>query len=67
MNAVAEIEAAIERLSPKQVEELANWLELHRARRSSNVPVEAWLARSRGVARAGVTTSEVLVLTRGDE
>ncbi len=67
MNAVAEIEAAIERLSPKQVEELANWLELHRTRRSSNLPVEEWLARSRGAARAGVTTSEVLALTRGDE
>jgi len=67
MSTVAEIEAAIERLSPKQVEELFNWLEIHRTRRASKVPVDAWLARSRGVARPGVTTAELLTLTRGDE
>ena len=67
MSTIAEIEAAIEHLPAPQVEELANWLELHRARRAAPLPADAWLTRARGAARPGVTTAEVMALTRGDE
>ena len=66
MRTVAEIEAAIENL-PAQVEELAIWLEAYRARRAEPLPAEAWLKQARGAARPGVTTAEVIALTRGDE
>ncbi|MFN0051776.1 MAG: hypothetical protein ACKV0T_06275 [Planctomycetales bacterium] len=67
MSTIAEIEAAIEHLPPEQVEELAIWLETHRARRAAPSPADTWLTRARGAARAGVTTAEVMALTRGDE
>jgi hypothetical protein len=67
MSTIAEIEAAIEHLPASQVEELANWLEAHRARRAAPLPADAWLTRARGAARRGVTTAEVMALTRGDE
>jgi hypothetical protein len=61
---IAEIEAAIELLSPQQVEELAIWLDSLRARREKPVSADAWLSRARGAARSGVTSAEVLALTR---
>jgi len=67
MSTIAEIEAAIEHLSAQQVEELAIWLESHRARRAEPVAADAWLTRARGAARPGVTTAEVMALTRRDE
>ena len=42
---IAEIEAAIEHLSAQQVEELAIWLDSHRARRAEPVAADAWLTR----------------------
>ena len=45
MSTVAEIEAAIERLSPKEVEELAAWLEGRRCASGFDPAVEAaWSA-----------------------
>jgi hypothetical protein len=68
MSTVAEIETAIENLPTPQVEELANWLDAYRARRSAPPPsAEDWLRQARGAARPGVTTAEVMDLTRGDE
>ena len=67
MSTIAEIERAIEKLPRQQVEELAIWLEAHRARRAATPPAEAWLKRARGAARPGVTTAEVMALTRSDE
>ena len=64
MSTIAEIEAAIELLSPQQVEELAIWLESLRARREKPVFADAWLTQARGAARPGVTSAEVLALTR---
>ena len=64
MNTVAEIEAAIERLPLTEVEKVAEWLEAFRAQRSTGPQTEAWLARARGAARPGVTTAEVMSLTR---
>ena len=66
MSTVAEIEAAIERLPLTEVEKVAEWLETHRAQRSTGPQAEAWLARARGAARPGVTTAEVMTLTRGE-
>ena len=66
MSTIAEIEAAIERLPLTEVEKVAEWLETHRAQRSTGPQAEAWLARARGAARPGVTTAEVMTLTRGE-
>ena len=67
MSTVAEIESAIEKLGAPEVEELAVWLETYRARRAARVSAEAWLERARGAARPGVTTADVMALTRSDE
>jgi len=67
MSTIAEIEAAIENLAAPQVEELATWLEAYRARQAATLPAEAWLNQARGAARPGVTTAELMALTRGDE
>ena len=63
---IAEIEAAIEKLSPAQIEELAAWLEATRAKRAAPVAVDRWLQQSRGVALPGATTDGVMNLTRGE-
>jgi hypothetical protein len=67
MSTVGEIEAAIENLPMPEVEELALWLEAYRARGTAPLPAETWLKQARGAARPGVTTAEVMALTRGDE
>lgn len=67
MSTVDEIETAIERLPTPQVDELAAWLEAHRARRTALLAAEAWLKQARGVALPGVTTAGVMALTRGEE
>ena len=67
MSTIHEIEAAIEHLPVPQVEELAVWLEAHRARRVAPLAADAWLKRARGAARPGVTTAEVMALTRENE
>jgi hypothetical protein len=67
MSTIAEIETAIEQLPTPQVEELAIWLEAHRARRAAALAAEAWLKQARGAARPDVTTAEVMTLTRGEE
>jgi hypothetical protein len=67
MSTIGEIETAIENLPAPQVEELAIWLAAYRARRAAPLPAETWLKQARGAARPGVTTAEVMALTRGDE
>ena len=67
MSNITEIEAAIENLPARQVEELAGWLETLRVRRATPPPVESWLQRARGAALPGVTTANVMALTRGEE
>ena len=67
MSTIGEIETAIERLPAPQVDELAVWLEAHRARRAAALAAEAWLKRARGAARPDVTTADVMALTRGEE
>ena len=67
MSTIDEIESAIERLPTLQVDELALWLEAHRARRVMALDAESWLQRARGAALAGVTTATVMALTRGEE
>jgi len=51
MSSVAEIEAAIEQLSPAEVNQLAVWLETHRQQAlnaTSRVPADATVTRMRG-------------------
>jgi hypothetical protein len=67
MSNIAEIEAAIEKLPAPQLDQLARWLETFRQRRATPPPVESWLQRARGAALPGVTTKDVMVLTRGEE
>jgi hypothetical protein len=67
MSTVGEIEAAIESLPMPEVEELALWLETYRARGVAPSAAETWLKQAEGAARPGVTTAEVMALTRGDE
>jgi hypothetical protein len=66
MNTLAEIETAIERLPAPEVAELAAWLEQHRARCATQPPADEWLNRARGAARPGVTTDQLLALTRDE-
>lgn len=67
MSTLREIEAAIEQLPEHQVDELCSWLRELRGRQISLVSVEQWLQRARGVGRPGVTTEQVLAVTRGEE
>ena len=64
MTTVADIEKAIEHLPLSQVEELARWLDGYRSRRCSPTDVESWLTQARGAAQSGVTTADVMALTR---
>jgi hypothetical protein len=66
MSTIAEIEAAIEKLSQAQVEELAVWLETTRLRRATPPAVERWLEQACGVALPGATTDGIMALTRGE-
>jgi len=66
MTTLAEIEAAIQKLTAPQVDELAQWLETLRARRLPSTPVDDWLQSARGVAPKDVTTAQVLDSTRGE-
>jgi len=67
VSTIAEIEAAIEKLPVRQVEQLAEWLKRYLTRRATPPPVENWLARAGGAARPGATTAQVMALTRGEE
>ena len=67
MSTITEIEAAIERLPEPQVDERAACLEKFSAWRVTPLPVESWLNRAVGAAKPGVTTADVMVLTRGEE
>ncbi len=64
---IAEIEAAIEKLSPPQVEELSGWLEAFRRKPATPAYVESWLQGARGAAIPGETTAKIMALTRGDD
>lgn len=66
MNTIAEIESAIERLPEPQVAELAIWLEEFRQRQMSPAGFDVWLNRARGFARTGITTDEIMAMTRDD-
>jgi hypothetical protein len=67
MSTIPEIEAAIEKLSREQVEELAAWLDKILLRRPAQPPIDRWLERARGAAKPGATTAAIMALTRGEE
>lgn len=66
MSNIAEIEAAIEKLPAKEMDQLARWFEMLRQRRATPPPVDSRLQHARGAAMAGVTTVEMMQLTRGE-
>ena len=66
MSTIAEIEDAIQKLPAPQVEELADWLEAFRRTHITPPSVESWLQRARGVVQTGVTTANIMALTRGE-
>lgn len=67
MDRIAEIEIAIKNLPDGEVEQLAQWLQTLRQKRSLPPPVENWLKQARGAAVPGVQTHDVMILTRGEE
>jgi hypothetical protein len=67
MSTIAEIEAAIERLPKPEVDKLAAWIENFRAGRLAPPPADQWLHRAVGAAIPGVTTADIMALTRGKE
>jgi hypothetical protein len=71
MHTLVEIEAAIERLPEPDVAELSRWLRQKRSGGQAKAPaaggeVSRWLGRARGGAKPGVTTEQVLALTRDE-
>lgn len=67
MSSVAEIEAAIEKMSVPQVEQLAHWLEGFLQRRVSTPALENWLLNAKGAAVPDAQTQAIMKLTRGEE
>jgi hypothetical protein len=67
MSSVAEIEAAIEKMSVPQVEQLAHWLEGFLQRRVSTPALENWLLNAKGAAVPHAQTQSIMNLTRGEE
>jgi hypothetical protein len=67
MSTISEIESAIERLPDPQLAELTAWLEQLRMRRAAQNPCDTWLQKARGAARPGLTTEDVMTLTRGEK
>ena len=66
MTTLAEIEAAIARLPPPQVDELARWLNAFQSQASGVPRIDDWLRTARGRARSGETTESILEATRGE-
>jgi hypothetical protein len=67
MSSVAEIEAAIEKMSVPQVEQLAHWLEGFLQRRVSTPALENWLLNAKGAAVPDAQTQAIMNLTRDEE
>lgn len=66
MNTIAEIESAIERLPEAEVVELVRWLERFCQQLHAEPAFDVWLAKARGAATEGLSTQDVMSLTRGD-
>jgi len=67
MSTIAEIEAAIQKLPVRQVDQLSDWLEEFRKRRAGAPSLESWLGKARGAAVPGTHTEEIMKLSRGEE
>jgi len=67
MTTITGIEKAVSHLPSSQLEKLAPGLEDYRSCQRSPIYVDAWLKRAVGAAKPGMTTAELMSLTRGDE
>ena len=65
MKTIEEIEDAIKKLPPPEVEQLVGWLESLKPNGRST-SVETWLQKARGAAVPGVTTANIMAQTRGE-
>lgn len=66
VSTLAEIERAIEALPAPEVDALAAWLANRRQKAAVVLPVDKWLERACGASTTGVTTHDVLALTRDE-
>lgn len=71
MSTLAEIESAVDQLPPAQQRELYEFLgarlEARPKKLRSPEEFEAWLKTARGVSVSGMTTDEMMTMTRGEE
>ena len=71
MSTLAEIEAAVELLPPAQQQELyaslGARLEIRPKKGLSPEEFKAWLEKARSIPRSGLTTDEIMAMTRGEE
>ena len=67
MSTLAEIEAAIEKLPPEQWTEIRRWMDEHAPRTSGPVDFARVLARSIGTATTGLSTADIMRMTRGED
>ena len=71
MSTLAEIEAAVDQLPPTEQKELHIFLsarlEASNDKGLSPEEIEAWLKTARGVGVSGMTTDEIMAMTRGEK
>lgn len=67
MDDMDKIKADIERLTPAELEQLGKWVAELCVRRATPPHVEKWLKRAVGAAIPGVTTDDVMKMTRGED
>jgi hypothetical protein len=71
VSTIAEIEAAVEKLPPTQQQELyaslGARLKTLTKRGLSPEEFDVWLKKARGVGMSGMTTDQIMAMTRGEE
>ena len=68
MSTLAEIEQAIEKLPPAQWEEIRRWMEAHAPEPPrEKADFQRVLAESVGIATSGLSTDDIMRMTRGEE
>ena len=71
MSTLTEIEAAVDQLPPRQQQELyaslGARLEARPRKSLSPEQLEEWFRTARGAGKPGMTTDEIMAMTRGEE
>jgi len=66
MSTLQEIESAIANLPVPEVDELVTWLRRHHSERGLPPKLDVWLEQAKGAALPGVTTADVMAITRSE-